>query len=92
MIANISPIIIPIEVLQNLGKTEKDLKIELAVMFYRQFNLPSGQAAQFAGISRVGFFYELGKRNIPINYDESDALHDVEAIKKFNQKFPPSSK
>lgn len=80
--------LIPAEIVQMTGKDEQELKIELAIFFYKKFNLSSGKAARFAGIPRFAFFHELGKRNLTVNYDEEDAKHDVEAIKKFNEKFP----
>lgn len=82
-------ITIPPEILLATGKEADELKIELAIFFYKNFNLSAGEAAKFAGVSRVAFNFELGKRKVPINFDESDVLNDLEAIKKFNVKFPP---
>jgi predicted HTH domain antitoxin len=79
---------IPSEIVESLGKDEIELKIELAIFFYKKFNLSSGEAAKFAGIPRVAFWHELGKRKIPINYDEEDARQDIETIQRFNEKFP----
>ena len=81
-------VVIPPEVLQSIGKAERDLKIELAIFFYKKFQLSAGKAADFAGISRVAFWRELGKRGVPVNYDESDAAHDTMSINEFNDKFP----
>lgn len=83
-----SPLIIPPEIIRMTGKDEQELKIELAIFFYKKFNLSSSKAARFADIPRVAFFHELGKRKISINYDEDDAKHDVEAMNAFNEKFP----
>lgn len=80
-------VIIPNEILESIGKDEQEIKIELAVFFYKAFHLSSSKAAEFAGISRVAFWKELGKREIPLNYDEEDARHDVETILEFNAKF-----
>jgi len=87
-----APLVIPLELVKMTGLDEQELKIELAIYFYKKFNLSSGKAARFAGIPRVAFFHELGKRNIPVNYDENDALHDVEAMKAFGEKYPTSPK
>jgi predicted HTH domain antitoxin len=85
-----TPLVIPSELVKLTGLGEQELKIELAIYFYKKFNLSSGKAARFAGIPRVVFFHELGKRKIAVNYDEQDALHDVEAMKAFNEKHPIS--
>lgn len=83
-----APLIIPAEILESIGKDDHVIRLELAIFFYKEFDLASGEAAKFAGISRVTFWRELGKRHIPINYDEGDAQQDVRAIEKFNKKFP----
>lgn len=83
-----SPVIIPTDILESIGKDDKAIRLELAIFFYKEFDLSSGQAAKFAGISRIAFWQELGKRKIPIAYDETDALHDIEVIRQFNEKFP----
>lgn len=84
----VQPLIIPEYILESIGKDDQSIKLELAIFFYKEFDLTSGDAAKFAGITRIAFWRELGNRNIPINYDESDALHDVETMKQFNKKFP----
>lgn len=82
-------ITIPPEVLSATGKKTDELKIEIAIFFYQNFNLSAGEAARFAEISRVAFHYELGKRKVPINFDEADVTEDLKAIDTFNKKFPP---
>ena len=81
-----APIFISSEVIQSLGMNEQEMRIELAIFFYKKLSLSSGEAAKFAQIPRVAFWHELGKRKIPINYDEDDALHDVETMQQFNEK------
>ena len=48
-----------------LGKEEQELRIELAVYFYKELNPSSGKAAKFAYLSRIAFWLELGKRGMP---------------------------
>lgn len=86
---NSRSITIPPEVLSATGKEADELKIELAIFFYQNFSLSAGEAAKFAELSRVAFQYELGKRKIPINFDEIDVTDDLNAINLFNKKFPP---
>ncbi|TAK44353.1 MAG: UPF0175 family protein [Saprospiraceae bacterium] len=82
------PLVIPSELVELTGLGEQEFKIELAIFMYKKFNLSSGKTARFAGMPRVAFLHELGKRKIPLNYDEEEAMHDVEAMKAFNEKFP----
>lgn len=83
-----SPLIIPANIVESLGKDDKAIRLELAIFFYKEFDLSAGGAAKFAGLSRIAFWRELGKRHIPVNYDEADARHDVEEVERFNKKFP----
>lgn len=80
-------ITIPSEILAHIDKDEQSIKIELAIFFYKEFNLSAAKAAEFAGINRLTFWQELSNRQIPLNYDEEDALHDVKVISEFNEKF-----
>ncbi len=81
-------LIIPDYVLASIGKDGDSLRLELALFFYKEFDLSTRDAAKFAGISPIAFQKELGKRSIAIHYDESDALHDVEAMEDFDNKHP----
>lgn len=87
MIMKNSPLTIPADVVQSIGKSDEEIKIALAIFFYKEFGLSTAQAAGFAEMSRVAFLQELGKRKIPINYDASDELHDAETMRQFNEEF-----
>ena len=60
----------------------------MALFFYKEFDLSTRDAAKFAGISPIAFQKELGKRSLAIHYDESDALHEVETVEGFDEKYP----
>ena len=83
-----APLIIPAAIVESIGKDDKVIRLELAIFFYKEFDLSSGEAAKFAGSSRIAFWHELGKRKIPVNYDETEARQDVDTIEKINAKFP----
>ncbi len=85
-------LVIPSEIIQSIGKGELELRIELAIFFYKKFNLSSGEAAKFAEIPRIAFLHELGKRKLPVNYNEDDARHDVETMQRLSDKFPVKQK
>ncbi|MBK9017702.1 MAG: UPF0175 family protein [Saprospiraceae bacterium] len=65
---------IPNELLGTQGKSEAEVRLELAIFFYVNFKASSGRCAKFAGIPRVVFLDELGKRGFHVNYDEAAAL------------------
>lgn len=60
---------------QELGKTEPEIRLDLAVFFCLVWKLPAGKCAAYAGIPKVVFLDELGRRGIPVNYD-LDALEE----------------
>jgi predicted HTH domain antitoxin len=64
--------------LQNEPKAaEAQLRLELAIAYYRQGKLPPGRAAEIAGITRCEFEDVLRRREIPMPYSLSDLEHDI---------------
>jgi len=51
--------------------------LERAIQLYQEGILSSGKASKVAGISRIAFQKELGKRQIPVNYDEEELEKDL---------------
>jgi len=39
-----------------------------------------GKASEFAGMNRILFQKELGKREVPVNYDEGELERDLETL------------
>ncbi|WP_107668585.1 UPF0175 family protein [Cyanothece sp. BG0011] len=75
-------IIIPNEIVQATGKSEESLKLELAIIMFKDYHISSAKAASFANLSLIEFRQELAKRNICINYDSSDLQEELETLKK----------
>jgi predicted HTH domain antitoxin len=46
---------------------------------FRDHRVTLGQGAAIAGLSQSEFLRELGRRQIPIHYDEADAQADAAA-------------
>ena len=65
-------IIIPNEIVKATGKNEELLKLELAIVMFKDYQISSAKAASFANLSLIEFRQELTKKNICINYDSSD--------------------
>lgn len=66
---------IPDELLNRTHLSEKDLKVELALVFYQRNTFTLGQAGAFAGIHQMEFQKILSERNINLHYD-IDAFRD----------------
>ncbi len=67
----------------SLGLSEEQARLDLAVFFYTEWQMPPGKCAEFANIPKVVFLDELGKRKIPIHYDISALNQDVQNWKNF---------
>lgn len=68
---------------EELGKTEPEIRLDLAVFLYLVWNLPAGRCAAYAGVPKVIFLDELGKRGIPVNYDLEALEQDRQNWAKF---------
>ncbi len=71
---------IPNDILHYTDKSESEVKLEIAIFLYSEMKVPSGKCAEFAGISRVVFLNELGKRHIPVQYDEKSFQEDLSIL------------
>ena len=60
------PLTIPDALLEQAGWSEQTARLELACELFRAKRLSLGQAAQWAGLSRVEMEAELLRRHIPI--------------------------
>jgi len=66
--------------LQAAHLTEEELRLEIAILLYQQGRLRMGRAGEFAGLNRILFQKELGKREIPVNYDEEELEEDLKTL------------
>jgi len=60
--------------------TPEEIQLHLALGLFLDSRVTLGQGAQIAGLSQSEFLHELGKRRIPIHYDEADAQADVATV------------
>jgi len=56
--------------------SEKDLKLYLAIMLYKERKLSAGQAAKLAGLKLRDFMYELGKHKESFTNISADELEE----------------
>ncbi len=77
------PVIIPDEVLEKAGLTEREALIEIACRLFDIGKLHLWPAAQLAGLTRVEMESELRKRNIAIYRPTVDDLrNDLATLKR----------
>jgi predicted HTH domain antitoxin len=80
------PVVISDETLQAAGLSEQDAKTEIACRWFDAAKLSFGQAALFAGLSKIEFERELFERGIPrIRYTEEKLENDIEVLKKLGR-------
>jgi predicted HTH domain antitoxin len=71
---------IPDDILRATRMTEDELKLEIAIMLYKQEKISSGKARAWTGLTVIEFQHELAKRGLFINYDVKDFEADVKTL------------
>jgi predicted HTH domain antitoxin len=66
--------------LQSAHITGDELRLEIAIMLYQQRRLSLGKASEFAGLNKIIFQKELGRREIPVNYDKDEFEEDLKTL------------
>jgi predicted HTH domain antitoxin len=62
--------------------TPEDIRLHLALGLFLDDRVTLGQGAAVAGLSQVEFLRELGKRRIPVHYDEACARADIAVVER----------
>lgn len=73
-------VLIPDDILRATRMTEDELKLEIAIMLYKQEKISSGKARAWTGLTVIDFQHELAKRGLYINYDVEDFQADVKTL------------
>jgi len=60
------------KVIRSTGLSDQELRIELAVRLYEDGKITVGQGGTMTGLGHVKFQHELGKREIPWQFDIED--------------------
>jgi len=66
--------------LESLNMSMEEFILEISILLYSQKRLSMGKASQMAKMNRILFQEELGKRKIPINYDENELDIDLKTL------------
>jgi predicted HTH domain antitoxin len=71
---------IPDDILKATQMSEDDLRLEIAIMLYKQQKISSGKVRAWTGLTVIEFQNELAKRDIYLNYDVQDFQADVQTL------------
>jgi predicted HTH domain antitoxin len=81
------PLIIEDHVLKEAGLSEQEAKVEIACRLYEAKRLSKRAAGEFAGLDRIDFALELGKRGIdPFGYTVEEFQKDLKTIDRMSGK------
>jgi predicted HTH domain antitoxin len=73
-------VLIPDDIFRATRMTEDALKLEIAIMLYKQEKISSGKVRAWTGLTVIEFQHELAKRGLFINYDVKDFEADVKTL------------
>jgi predicted HTH domain antitoxin len=73
---------VPDELVAQSGCSTHELLFDLAVGLVLDGRLTLGVAAGLAGLSKITFLDELGRRRIPMSYDEQDMKEDLQTLRE----------
>ena len=73
---------VPDDLATESGCTPRELLFGLAVGLVLDGRLTLGRAAGLAGLSKIAFLEELGRRRIPMPYDEEDLQADLMSLRE----------
>lgn len=73
-------VVIPDDILQATKMTEYELKLEIAIMLYKQQKISSGKVRSWTGLTVIEFQHELAKRGLCLNYDVEDFRSDIQTL------------
>jgi predicted HTH domain antitoxin len=73
------------DILTASGMTEAGLKLEIAIILYKQKKISAGKACEWLGLNLIEFLRELGKRGLSINYNVEDFQADLETLRSLGR-------
>ena len=75
-------LVIPDEIVQATHMSPDELRVEIAVLLFKEGRLTLGQAARFAGMPQPHFQHLLGRRRIPLHYGVQEFEEDLRTIRE----------
>ena len=80
---------VPDEFVSQTGCSGGELLFDLAVGLFLDGRLTLGGTARLTGLLQPAFLDELGRRRIPLPYDEADLAEDVLTVRELFPGRPP---
>ena len=71
---------LPNNLISTTSYTEKDFKVDVAVMLYQRKVLTLARAAHWVEMTRLQFQKTLADRNVPLNYSVQDFDIDLKTL------------
>ena len=78
-------VVIPKDIVAATKMSEAQLKLEIAIMLYKQEKISSGRACQWLEMNLIEFRRELGQRGLTINYDVEDFESDLKTLRSLGR-------
>jgi predicted HTH domain antitoxin len=77
---------LPDNEIEALKLSPEQARVELAVGLYAGRQVTLSRAAKIAGIAKVLFMQEIGRRGIGIHYTLEDLQHDIKMAEQLGRK------
>lgn len=78
-------LVIPDDIVTASKLSEAELKLEIAMLLYKQEKISSGKACEWLGMDLIEFRRELGKRGFYVNYDVEDLQTDIKTLRSLGR-------
>lgn len=72
------------QLINQIGMTNQELMLELAIMLFQEEKVTLALASQVANLHQMPFQKELAKRKIPIHYGIEEFDEDMKTLEKLN--------
>lgn len=73
---------IPDNAIRQSNFSEDAVKLEIAIVLFREEIFTLGQASEFLGVPKLIFQKELAKRKIAVHYDVEDFHEDLKTLRE----------
>ena len=82
---------LPDELVRGIDMSEEQWLLDLAIGLYVDRRVTMGRGAEIARLSKPAFLDELGRRQIPVDYDADDLERDSQTISELRALRPAGS-
>lgn len=82
---------LPDELVRGIDMSEEQWLLDLAIGLYVDRRVTMGRGAEIARLSKPAFLDELGRRQIPVDYDADDLERDSQTIRELRALRPAGS-